>query len=117
MLPPEQQEALYEEGRLDLARQAYKQGQFETSTTAALAYDIRPKKLKRRLDGIQPRRGSRATNRLLTPTENETLVQWILLMDRHGMPPRPQAVEQIATLLLCQHHGAATMGKNWASRF
>jgi hypothetical protein len=74
MATPQQQEALYEEGRLDLARQAYNQGQFQTPHAAALAYNVKPKKLKRRLTGIQPRLGSVAKNRLLTPTEEESLV-------------------------------------------
>lgn len=87
MPPPLQQEASYEEGRIDLARQAYEQGKFQTPGAAAKSFDVKPKKLKRRIAGIQPRRGSIAKNRLLMPTEEESLVQWILLQDKRGMLP------------------------------
>jgi hypothetical protein len=75
MPPPQQQEALYEEGRIDLARQAYKQGQFKTPHAAALSFDVKPKKLKRRITRIEPRLSSVAKNRLLTSTKEESLVQ------------------------------------------
>ena len=100
MPPPPQREALYEEGRVDLARQAFMQGQFKTPYAAALSFDVKPKKLKRRITGIEPRLGSVAKNRLLTPTEEESLVQWILSQDRRGMLPRPATIGQIAGLLL-----------------
>jgi hypothetical protein len=74
MVAPPRQEALYQEGRLNLACQAYKQGEFQTPYAAAKAFDVPLKKLQRRLAGIQPRLGSIAKNRLLTPTEEETLL-------------------------------------------
>ena len=113
----QRQDTLYQEGRLDLAYQAYKQGDFQTHTAAAKAYDVPPKKLKRRLAGIQPRLGSIAKNRLLTLTEEETLLQWILSMDRRGMPPRVTTVRQMASLLVAQHGGTASVGQNWARNF
>ena len=100
MAAPPQQEALYKEGRLSLAIQSYKTGQFQNLLPSTIAYDVPRTTARRRIAGIQPKRGSPAINRLLTPTEEETLVQWILSMDRRGMPPPVATVRQIAGLLL-----------------
>lgn len=103
MATPRQQAAIRQEGRLELAIQAYRQGRFSSYRKAAKAYDIPRNMLQRRLNGTQPRVGSIAKNRLLTTTEEETLVQWILSMDRRGMPPRIEAVREMADLLVTQH--------------
>ena len=44
--------------------------------------------------------GSTSKNCLLMPTEEESLLQWVLLRDRRGMPLRLDAVRQMASLLL-----------------
>jgi len=41
MATPQQQEAIYQEGRIALAIQAYKLGQFQTPTAAAKSYATR----------------------------------------------------------------------------
>jgi hypothetical protein len=92
MATQQRQAAIYDEGRLALAYQDYHNGQFQTLHAAAIRYDIDPKKLNRRIASIEPRVGSIARNRLLTLYVEQTLVQWILLMDKWGMPPRLQAV-------------------------
>jgi hypothetical protein len=74
MATPQQQEAIYQEGRITLAIQAYKLGQFQTPTAAAKSYDVPPTTLCDRLKGKQPKRGLIAKNRLLTPTTEESLV-------------------------------------------
>src|SRR5437016_6219114 len=77
MATPHQQ-ATRKEGRLELAIQAYQQGKIESYENAATTYDISRRTMMRRISGIQPRLGSTAKNRLLTSTEEESLVQWIL---------------------------------------
>jgi hypothetical protein len=115
-LPP-QQAALYREGRLDLATQAYKKGQFKSVQAAALAIDVRRTTLRARLTRIQPKLGSTAKNRLLIPTEEDSVVQWILSMDRRGMPPRLEVVRRMASLLASQHGQITSAGKCWARNF
>ena len=44
--------------------------------------------VKRRVNGITPQRGSTPLNRRLIPVGEESLKQWILLIDRRGIPPR-----------------------------
>ena len=76
-----QQEAVYRQGRVDLAVQAYNQGQFKSLRSATSIYDAPRTTARRRIAGIKPQRGSYASNRLLTPVQEETLEQWILSMD------------------------------------
>ena len=116
MATPRQQAAIRQEGRLELAIQAYQQGRVSSHRIAAKTYDVPRNLLQRRLTGIQPRVGSIAKNRLLTVTEEETLVQWILSMDRRGMPPRVRIVREMADLLVAQHRKSTPVrpvGQNW----
>ena len=52
----------------------------------------------------------------LTPTEELAIVQYILDLDSHGFPPQPQAVQEMADLLLAQCN-MSPVGKNWTSNF
>jgi len=81
MATPQQQEAIYQEGRIALAIQAYKLGQFQTPTAAAKSYDVPLTTLRDRLKGKQLKHSLIAKNRLLIPIMEESLVQWILLRD------------------------------------
>jgi hypothetical protein len=81
MATPQQRKLIYQEGRLDLARHAYRQAQIDSIRTTATTYNVPRTTLQTRVHGIPPKRGSRAVNRLLIFTEEETLVRWILDMD------------------------------------
>ena len=117
---PQQQEALYREGGIDLAINAHKQGQITSFRAATSTYDVPRSTAQRRVKGITPKRNSIAPNHRLTPAQEESLKQWILSLDRRGMPPRIETVRQMATILAAQHAGSATIqpvGKNWVSTF
>src|SRR5699024_9774467 len=49
----------------------------------------------------------------------ESLLHWILSMDRRGAVPRPSHVQYMANILLSQHGSTNTqpIGKNWVSSF
>jgi len=79
MATPQQQNTLFQEGRLVLALNAYKQGQFSSFRSAVKIYNM-PRTIARD-KGIKPRRGSIAPNRRLTPVQEESLKQWVLSMD------------------------------------
>ena len=81
MATPQQQEALHQEGRILLSINAYKQGQFTSFRKATSTYDVHRTTARRRVNGIQPKRGSAAPNRRLTQAQEEVLKQWILSMD------------------------------------
>jgi len=66
MATPQLQNPLFQEGRLVLAINAYKQGQFQSFRSATSTYDVPRTTARRRNKGIQAQRGSIASNRRLT---------------------------------------------------
>ena len=81
MPTPQQQEALFKEGRIDLAIQAHKQGQFRSFRAATIMYNMPRSTARLHIKGIKPKRNFIAPNRHLTLVQEESLKQWILLMD------------------------------------
>ena len=81
MATPQQQNPLFQEGRLVLAIKAYKEGQFPSFQSAITTYDIPRTTARRRAAGTASQRGSIAPNRRLTLAQEESLKQWILLID------------------------------------
>jgi len=81
MVTPQQQEALYTQGRVNLAIQDHKQGHIKSFQAAVAIYNMPRSTAIRRVAGIKPQRGSIALNYCLTPAEEESLKQWILSMD------------------------------------
>jgi len=67
MATARQQDALFQEGRLSLAINAYKQGQFQALKPATITYGVPQTTARRRIAGITPKRGSIALNRRLAP--------------------------------------------------
>jgi hypothetical protein len=117
MATPQQQEAVFREGRLQLANQAYNTSQIQSNRAAAEAYDVKKDTLKRRRNGVLPQRGSIAKNRLLALTEEAILEQCILSLDRRGMLLTVATVRVMASLLASQHGRQITVGKNWVYNF
>jgi hypothetical protein len=99
MPTPQQQEALFKEGRIDLAIQAHKQGNFRSFRAATTTYDVPRSTARLRVKGIKLKRDSIAPNRRLTLAQEESLKQWILSMDQRGISPRIATVRQMASLL------------------
>ena len=62
------------------------------------------------------RRDSTPNSRKLTPIEELSIIRYILDLDSRGFPPRPQAVQEMADLLLAERD-ASPVGKNWTSNF
>jgi hypothetical protein len=88
MATPQQENPLFQGGRLILAINAHKHGQTTSFRKATDAYDVPRTTARRRIAGIAPKRGSAESNRCLAPAQEESLKQWILSMDQRGMPPR-----------------------------
>src|SRR5450432_2106696 len=108
--------SLNQEGRILLAMQALKQGQSKSIQAAAISYDVPCSILRHRINGMPSRRNSTPNSRKLTPIEELAIVQYILDLDSRGFPPRPQAVQEMADLLLAQRD-ASLVGINWTSNF
>ena len=63
------------EGRMVLALQAYRRGQFSSLRAAARSYNVPHKTLSRRHHGTLPQADSISPNLKLTQTEERTLIQ------------------------------------------
>jgi hypothetical protein len=57
----------------------------------------------------------RANGHKLTEFEEESLVQWILDLDKRGLPSRPFMVRDMANILLSQRVDQQ-IGENWVYR-
>jgi hypothetical protein len=75
--------------------------------------------LRRRMSGVKSREETRANSHKLTFLEEETLENWILLLDKRGAAPRPNTVREVANLLL-EDRGTNTteiVGVKWVYNF
>jgi hypothetical protein len=68
------------------------------------------------MKGRTPRSETCNSQHKLTPSEEETLVRYVLDLDARGFPPRIVGVKDMADLLLAMRHESPT-GINWAQRF
>jgi len=108
------------EGRISLAIAAYRNNPKQSVRALAKAYDVPQSTLYTRIHGTPPRSEQRSINRKLSPTEEQSLVQWILDLDRRGFPPYIIDVRRMADVLLAargQDPPPQPVGKKWVSRF
>jgi DDE superfamily endonuclease/helix-turn-helix, Psq domain/Tc5 transposase DNA-binding domain len=106
------------EGRITLAVHAIQQGSVKSINAASIAYDVPYSTLYRRVNGCPARRDTRPASCKLTQTEESTLVEWVLSMDRRGLAPTTDIVHQMANLLLQkrsqnQANPPPTIGQRW----
>ncbi|KKA21666.1 hypothetical protein T310_4295 [Rasamsonia emersonii CBS 393.64] len=95
--------ALELEGKIEAAISAYKKKQIPSIKETARLFGVPYTTLQSRLKGRPARVNLRANSHKLTANEEETLVKWILDLDKRGLPPRPAFVENMANHLLSQH--------------
>jgi len=77
----QQENPLFQEGRLLLSINAYKQGQFTSFRKATAMYNVPRTTAGRYTKGTKLKRGSIALNCRLILAQEESLKQWILLID------------------------------------
>ncbi|EED13536.1 pogo transposable element, putative [Talaromyces stipitatus ATCC 10500] len=104
-----------QEGRILLAISDLQNGRIQRVAQAARIYEIPRTTLQDRLNGIQQRSLVRANSHKLTQYEEESLVKWVLDLDRRGLPPRHSLVREMANYILSQH-GKPQVGKNWITK-
>ena len=78
---------LQKEGRLALSTQAIQTRQIKSLRQAARLYNIPETTLRMRVRGALPQASANAQKRKLSPTEEQSLVEWILDLDQRGFPP------------------------------
>ena len=108
-----------QEGRLLLAISALKNQEIPNVREAARVYNVPRTTLRRRLSGQKSRAETRANSHKLTKNEEESLVQWILSLDRRGAPPRQSHVREMADILLAQRGTTPIqqVGEKWVYNF
>jgi hypothetical protein len=72
---------LQREGRLSLSTQAIQNRQIKSLRQAARLYSIPETTLRRRVRGALPQAAANAQKRKLSPTEEQSLVEWVLGLD------------------------------------
>ena len=120
MPPTQNTQQLQKEGRLTLSRHAFQTKQISSYRKAAKTYNVSPSTLRRRINGTLPQPVTNARKRKLQPLEEESLVKWILDLDRRGFPPQIIDVRRMADTLLAargQNPPPQPVGKCWVSRF
>jgi len=108
-----------QEERILLAISALEKSQVESIQKAADGFQVPFTTLQNRLRGRQNRSERRANNHKLTENGEESLLHWILSMDRRGAAPRPSHVQDMANILLAGRGSTnyQPIGKNWVSNF
>ncbi|KAI1676184.1 hypothetical protein KJE20_14240, partial [Pyrenophora tritici-repentis] len=114
---PQQQNVIFtqQEGRLSLAVQAYRTGQFKSIRRAAAAYNVHHQQISRRLQGITFRPTTQPNCQKLTKSEEQTIVRYILNLDSRGFAPRLCEVADMSEKLRVRD--GQPLGKNWPERF
>ena len=106
------------EDRIQLALNAFKNGQFKTKKSASLAFDVPETTLRHWLQGVASR-SEKATNcQKLSNTEESTLLSWILDMDKRGLPLQLSTIRHLAQLLVSSRLSSSqpvTIGENWVN--
>ncbi|EIT76332.1 hypothetical protein AO1008_11411 [Aspergillus oryzae 100-8] len=87
---------------------------------AARVFNIPRTTLQRRLSGYTFRTDTRANSHKMTSSEEESLKEWILSLDKRGAPPRPAHVREMANILLSKRDTTSpstTVGEKWVYNF
>jgi hypothetical protein len=120
MPPPHNAQRLQKEGRLDLSIAAIQASPILNTQKAAQLYDVPRTTLRRRLQHVPTVQQFNAQKRKLYPTEEQSLVEWILELDRRGFPPHIIDVRRMADNLLDargQSPRPQPVGQQWVHRF
>lgn len=104
------------EAKIQLAKNAIEQGQFQSNRKAAKTYNVNRETLRLRRAGIKSRRDCTANSRLLDDLEEEVIVQHILELDSRGHPPSLRRVGDMANSILAGR-GNRTVGEKWPRNF
>ncbi|KFY27073.1 hypothetical protein V493_03708 [Pseudogymnoascus sp. VKM F-4281 (FW-2241)] len=104
------------EARIVLAINAIQSSDKLSVREVCRLYDVPRTSLQRRMNGYTARAETYANGHILTTTEEEAIVQYVLDLDMRGFPPRIASVKDMANLLLALR-STRRVGKQWAYRF
>lgn len=112
-----------QEGRLQLAIQAIKNGHIASIRSAAKAFEVPRSTLQDRIKGTEYVHERHQPMSKLTNSEEESLERWILSLDKRGVAPRADMVRDMANLLIAKRGDTtdatppSTVGKNWVANY
>ena len=119
-MPPQHSHLLSKEGRLSLATATLKSNPQYLKRSVASAYRVPESTLRTRLQGTQAKHETTSVNLKMSPIEEQSLVEWILDLDRRGFPPYIIDVRRMGDVLLAargQDPPPQPLGQKWVSRF
>ena len=106
----------YNEGSLQLALLAIKQGEIDSKSRVAAAYNAPRSTIQARCAGALSRRDCEPNSKKLTKLEEEVIVRYILDLDSRGFSPSLGAVRDMANKLLAER-SAGQVGEKWPRNF
>lgn len=113
MAPPHIAAAVQKEGRVSLAVHSLKQNQISSQRKAEDVYKAPRTTIRRRLQGIPERLGTRSKFRLLLECEEAALVKWVASLEQRGYLPAIIDIHRMAQTFLTKRGSTKTPGKNW----
>uniref|UniRef100_A0A093VAB5 HTH CENPB-type domain-containing protein n=1 Tax=Talaromyces marneffei PM1 TaxID=1077442 RepID=A0A093VAB5_TALMA len=108
------------EGRISLSIDAVKNKKTKTIRQTARLFDVSEATLRNRLKGGITSKEAGIDRRKLTPTEEIALRNWILSLERRGLPPRREMAREMANVLLAERDKTKPpkkVGINWIHSF
>ena len=105
-----------QEARIALAIAALKSTNKMSIRATAKAYQVPRSTLEARMKGRVAKAEKRNSQHILTVSEEDTLVQYIIDLDTRGFPPRIESVRDMANLLQATRQ-ATPVGKLWPYNF
>ena len=88
------------EGKIELAISDLKNGRICSIREAARMYTVARTTLQDRMNGVPYRQIIHSNGHKLTQSEEDSLVKWVLDLDRRGLPPRHSLVREMVNYLL-----------------
>lgn len=104
------------EARIILAIEAKRTNPKLSIRYLAIQYDVPRTTIQNRMIGKIFRPDSRSGIRILTVSEKNAIIEYILQLDSKGFSSRKVDVEDMANLLVAKRD-ALPIGKNWTDRF
>ena len=84
---------------------------------AAKLWSVPPTTLRDRLRGAEPLKVTKAHCQRLSPSQEESLAQWIRIQGTVEYPPTHTTIRFIASQILANDGDLKPLGKNWIKRF
>jgi hypothetical protein len=107
---------LYTEADVHIALSDIQKRDLPSLRRAERIYKVPRRTLQRRRDGTRARRDCEPNSKRLTKLEEEVILDRVLNLGLHGVPPTKALVQDMANRLL-RERGGKPVGKHWVDNF